>query len=128
MKIYCPKCGSGSNYNMTKPKFCQGCGKSFSGEGPSRAAKKQKDATKVETQIIPEIKKETIPENINKLEFDTIGTLQVKGSALGQLVGTSEGTAVFGGRPQSTEANLSEEEFLEQFKKEAGTSRPATDG
>ena len=128
MKIYCPKCGSGSNYSMTKPKFCQGCGKSFSGEEPSRAAEKQKDATKVGAQIIPEIKRETIPENINKLEFDTIGTLQVKGSALGQLVGTSEGTAVFEGRSQSTEANFSKEEFLEQFKKEAGTSRPATDG
>jgi hypothetical protein len=113
---------------MTKPKFCQGCGGSFSSKEAGPVAKKQKAKKKVEAQITPEIKKETIPENINKLEFDTIGTLQVKGAALGQLVGTSEGTAVFEGRARSTESNLSKEEFLEQFKKEAGTSRPATDG
>jgi len=128
MKIYCPKCGSGSNYNMTKPKFCQGCGKSFLNVESNSAVKKQKTVTKIEAQIAPKIEKETIPKNINKLEFDTVGTLQVKGSALGQLVGTSEDTAVFGDRQQSTEPNFSREEFLEQFKKEAGTSRPPTDG
>ena len=128
MKMYCPKCGLGSNYNMTKPKFCQGCGESFSGKAPVEQTKKSKVTAKAVEQALPETKQEIVPQNINKLEFDTMGTLQVKGAALGQLVGTSEGTAVFEGRVQSTESNFSKEEFLEQFKKEAGTSRPATDG
>ena len=30
MKVYCPTCGSGTNYTITKPKFCAGCGEAFS--------------------------------------------------------------------------------------------------
>ena len=128
MKMYCPKCGSGSSFNMTKPKFCQECGESFSGTASEQPIKKRKTIAKKIEQVVPEIeKKETIPENINKLEFDTIGTLQVKGSSIGQLVGTSDGAETYK-REQDPEVNLNREEFLKQFKKEAGTSRPATDG
>jgi hypothetical protein len=30
MKVYCSTCGSGTNYTMTKPKFCSSCGGAFS--------------------------------------------------------------------------------------------------
>jgi len=30
MKIFCQKCGSGSEYSAEKPKFCSACGNSFS--------------------------------------------------------------------------------------------------
>ena len=128
MKMYCPKCGSGSSFNMTTPKFCQECGESFSGTASKQPIKKRKTIAKKIEQVAPEVeKKETIPENINKLEFDTVGTLQVKGTTLGQVVGTSEGDEIYK-RGESSDVNLSKEEFLRQFKKEAGTSRPVTDG
>lgn len=128
MKMYCSKCGSGSSYNMTKPKFCQECGESFLGETPNRLEKEQRIEAKIVKKEAPENKIETIPKNINKLEFNAVGTLQVKGATLGQLVGTSEGVSITEERQQLPEAGLNREEFLEQFKKEAGTSRPATDG
>ena len=30
MKVYCPTCGSGTEYSLKKPKFCAGCGEAFS--------------------------------------------------------------------------------------------------
>ncbi len=30
MKIYCQKCGSGTEYSFNKPKFCSACASSFS--------------------------------------------------------------------------------------------------
>ena len=30
MKVYCPTCGSGTAYTMSKPKFCSSCGEAFS--------------------------------------------------------------------------------------------------
>ena len=30
MKIYCQKCGNGTEYSFDKPKFCSGCGLNFS--------------------------------------------------------------------------------------------------
>lgn len=29
MKLYCPSCGQGTEYSLTKPKFCAACGKAF---------------------------------------------------------------------------------------------------
>ena len=61
MKMYCPKCGSGSSFNMTKPKFCQECGESFSGTASKQPIKKRKTIAKKIEQVAPEVeKKETI--------------------------------------------------------------------
>lgn len=128
MKMYCPKCGSGSSYNMAKPKFCQECGESFLSAPPKQPVRNRKTVAKEIEEATPEVKeKGVVSQNINKLELDTVGTLKVKGSALGQLMGTSEDFEPYE-RGRSSDDNLSNEEFLEQFKKEAGTSRPAKDG
>ena len=76
MKMYCEKCGAATSYNMSKPKFCKECGDPFSGTiTKSRRSKKEKTISrKVDKAIKMEesIKKESIPRNINKLEFDTV--------------------------------------------------------
>ena len=65
----------------------------------------------------------TIPENINKLEFDTVGTLQVKGTTVANLAGTlSAGESIE--RPREDSPQVNKEDFLKSFKEEAGTSRP----
>tara|TARA_Y100000401_G_C8319901_1_gene224667 strand:+ start:241 stop:618 length:378 start_codon:yes stop_codon:yes gene_type:complete len=123
MKIYCQKCGSGAAYNMQKPKFCQNCGHSFSGE--VKAASPAKPIRKVQQPKIVEQDEEevTIPENINKLEFDTVGTLQVKGTTVANLAGTlSAGESIE--RPREDSPQVNKEDFLKSFKEEAGTSRP----
>ena len=123
MKIYCQKCGSGTSYNMQKPKFCQNCGYSFSGE--VKATSKPKVKLQKTELISTEEEDEdiSVPQNINKLEFDTVGTLQVKGTTVANLAGTISpdeiNQPVRGDSPQ-----INNENFLEQFKKEAGTSRP----
>ena len=55
MKMYCPKCGSGSSFNMTKPKFCQECGESFSGTASKQPIKKRKTIAKKIEQVAPEV-------------------------------------------------------------------------
>lgn len=123
MKIYCQKCGSGTAYNMQKPKFCQNCGHSFLGE--VKAASPAKPIRKVQQPKIVEQDEEevTIPENINKLEFDTVGTLQVKGTTVANLAGTlSAGESIE--RPREDSPQVNKEDFLKSFKEEAGTSRP----
>jgi len=129
--MYCEKCGAATSYNMSKPKFCQECGDPFSGTAPKRRPNKKEKATSKKTNKAEEkkepIKKESIPQNINKLEFDTVGTLQVKGAPLGQLVGTSD-DGVDSEREPSPRRKFNKEEFLKGFRKEAGTSRPKIDG
>ena len=69
MRIYCQKCGNGTEYSFDKPKFCSGCGSGFSIE-LSTASKIIKSAPRI-TQIDEEeeIATERVP-NISKLEFD----------------------------------------------------------
>ena len=127
MKLYCQKCGSGTSYNMQKPKFCQSCGASFSGEvKASKITKRKITQPKKPTfdSVVSEEEREPqVPQNINKLEFDTVGTLQVKGTTVADLAGTLSPNE----QAQTQERNLpqvSKEDFLKDFQKEAGTSRP----
>ena len=129
MKMYCTKCGAGTTYNMSKPKFCQDCGQSFSGVTEQKTVAKKKVIEK-KKPVVEELAEEEIvevPKNINKLEFDAIGTLQVKGTSIGNLVGTSDGSGFYK-RSTSNGPSQTQEEFLEDFKKEAGASRSSTNG
>ena len=126
MKLYCQKCGSGTAYNMQKPKFCQSCGSSFSAsvKKPSSVANK-KSRSKTVSPVIEDHEEEeaSIPTNINKLEFDTVGTLQVKGITVANLAGTL--TPEEAHEPIRRDlSQVDNKNFLEDFRKEAGTSRP----
>ena len=78
MKLYCPTCGSGTEYSLHKPKFCGSCGESFSSIGKASAKKVFK------TQNPPSIKQvidreedeeeEFIAPVINRLDFEMQGS------------------------------------------------------
>lgn len=118
MKLYCQKCGSGTEYSFERPKFCAGCGNSFGASIAQRPQPKQK--TVPSSRITPNEDEdeaiERVP-NISKLDFD-IDVSQRKGQKIGNLVGTKDQNA-FEDNPQSA-GQMTKQELLEQFKKEAG--------
>jgi hypothetical protein len=116
MRIYCQKCGNGTEYSFDKPKFCSGCGSSFS-IAPSVAAKVTRPTPKI-TQVDEEeeISTERVPD-ISKLDFD-IDIRSNKGSKLNSLMGTHNGQS--SEEPISRSQGLNKAEALESFKREAG--------
>jgi hypothetical protein len=116
MRIYCQKCGNGTEYSFDKPKFCSGCGSSFS-IAPSVAAKITKPTPKI-TQVDEEeeISVERVPD-ISKLDFD-IDIRANKGYKLNSLMGTHNGQSAE--EPISRAQGLNKAEALESFKREAG--------
>jgi len=141
MKMYCQKCGSGTAYNMQKPKFCQNCGSSFNNEVKARhesknyekvakktsglAQKRNTSRDNIPSPTAEDLEEEnlSVPNNINKLEFDVVGSLEVKGTTVANLAGTlspnEKSKAERGLGPK-----INKEEFLQDFQREAGTSRP----
>ena len=128
--MYCQKCGSGTAYNMEKPKFCQNCGNSFAGE--SKANKTSKVVKKTAPQRVHNAvaaastiddEDVSVPDNINKLEFDVVGSLVVKGTTVANLAGTLSPNQKTG-TERERGPRIDKEEFLQNFQKEAGTSRP----
>lgn len=123
MKIYCQKCGTGSEYSFDKPKFCSNCGSGFS-IAHSPAPKVNKPAPTKITQVTDEeeIGDERVPD-ISQLEFemDVPANKPVK---LQNLMGTSNGQGLEERFSQGQRVNKSE--AMESFKKEAGfyPSRP----
>lgn len=116
MKIYCQKCGSGTEYSFNKPKFCSGCGFSFSIVA-SAAPKIIKNTSKV-TQIDEEeeISTERVPD-ISKLDFE-IDVKPNKGSKMQNLMGTYNGES--NGSSDFQAQGFNRQEALESFKREAG--------
>lgn len=131
MKAYCKQCGTATSYNMQKPKFCHNCGTPFSKVLNVSSYKATKTKPTLPTRSDEELSDDLIdsedynlPEDINKLEFDMIGSLQVKGTTVGDLAGTLDPNTEFEPRLTPSEQNISEEKFLKDFQREAGTSRP----
>lgn len=124
MKIYCQKCGNGTEYSFDKPKFCSGCGLNFSiaSSHIPKIIKPAKSITQIEEE--EEISIERIP-NISKLEFD-IDIKSNRGAKLNNLIGTHNGES---SEPGSNRQMVDKQEVLENFKREAGyyPSRRAID-
>ena len=62
-------------------------------------------------------------QSLNKLEFDMVGSLEVKGTTVANLAGTISPNEKVN-TERGSEPQVSKEKFLENFQKEAGTSRP----
>ena len=104
-KIYCSNCGNAIQYSDIKPNFCQKCGTNL-GSG--------KTQTSAQPQI--EIIQETKPK-VNNLNWD-IEIEKPKGIKLKDL---AKGEKINIDGRQTDE--VSKEDFLKQFQKEAGTLR-----
>jgi len=107
-KIYCSSCGNPIQYADTKPNFCTKCGCNLASGKPVQ------NQVKVE----PEIEIINKP-SISSLNWD-IEIVKPKGEKLQNLAIGEKNSC-----PQrdSTQVNLSKEEFLREFQKEAGTLR-----
>lgn len=105
-KIYCSNCGNAIQYSDTKPNFCQKCGTNINSGQPQIIARQP------QIEIIQESKPK-----VNNLNWD-IEIQRPKGVKLKDL---AKGEKVnFEGRQSD---DLSKEDFLKQFQKEAGTLR-----
>jgi len=130
MKIYCKKCGGGTEYTSQKPKFCSGCGNGFGIVTPSNASVRA-PAREPVAPVPPEsrteydeVPEETFDTNITKLEFE-IEPNRRQGISMGEMMGTSEGKEPRIERQPSVPKRQSKKKFLEEFQKEAGQIRPS---
>jgi len=106
-KIYCSSCGNPIQYSDLKPNFCFKCGTNLGTGKPQIVAK-----------VEPEIEIKEVRSKINNLNWD-IEIQRPKGQKLKDL---ARGEKDNNFQPRNGE-ELSKEEFLKQFQKEAGTLR-----
>ena len=125
MKLYCTKCGGATAYTSEKPKFCSSCGTPFGGAiaaAPTRkrAEKKPLPENEYEEEDFEE-DAEFVIDNLESLDVE-IDTFREKGVKFGEALGAHSGQDVGDlNREADPLAVASEEEFVKQFKKEAGT-------
>jgi hypothetical protein len=114
MKIYCQKCGGGTEYSYSKPKFCGSCGNSFASASYSPQPVKTFVNKITQNKENEENDVEKVP-HLSNLDFD-LDIKQNKGVPIRNLAGT-QGNAFFEERIRQT---INKEDVLESFKKEAG--------
>ena len=109
--MYCPECGSGTQYSGKRPNFCHSCGHAFA------------DASALGAQSLPEeppIEEErsSISLNVTKLEVNIDVGADNKSYKLGEVMGTLDSE-------QQTEDNFvsakppTKEEILDSIRKES---------
>lgn len=121
--VYCPECGSPTEYKYDKPKFCGACGSSMNGfsakptpqkvvkaSAPLRrpAPRQEEDQDEEEYRPLPEI---------SELEFEVTGTA-ANGNKLSSLLGTRDPATI----EASTGARqpIDKKAMLDDFRREAG--------
>lgn len=127
MKSFCPHCGSLMMYAGAKPKFCSSCGNELGSFSVSY--KKKGQPTREEDEDgnpnVPTPEETNFIPNINSLQVDIQASSPQK-HTLGQVLETysnvkpNESSQDDFSHPQN---NVSSEQFLDNFKKEAGTLR-----
>ena len=128
MKIYCYQCGAGINYTSEKPNFCMKCGcalNSTKAEKPAPPpAVQEVEAELEDEQIDPEIVQ--IP-SIRALEAD-IDVSEGPKLKLGDIAGTNQSQPTADdGWVEPKGQKVSQKQFLEDFQREAGTTRKKPD-
>ena len=124
MKVYCPTCGSGTNYTMTKPQFCSSCGEGFSvvSKTPARRVFKADPQNPIAT-IQEEVEEEEFEmPNIDKLHYDIEASKQFNVVSLDKVAGTSDGVQD-DSYVRETDPTYTTESFAEDFMRDAGLSR-----
>jgi hypothetical protein len=119
MKIYCKNCGGGVKYTTDKPNFCSRCGKplssSFANEKDALDEQDNNDNQNFNFN------------NINKLEVE-IEHFQMPQQTLGNIMDSQQGELPQDNPEEFKNINIqpkqTNDEFMKEFQKEAGTSRP----
>ena len=119
MKIYCKNCGGGMKYTTDKPNFCSRCGKplSLSIASEEGALDEQNENDNQNFNF----------NNINGLEVE-IEPFQIPKQTLGNIIDSQQGASPQGNLEEFKNVNIqpkqTSNEFMKEFQKEAGTSRP----
>lgn len=124
MNIYCQACGQPNKYGSVKPKFCNNCGKSLNGGHNKPATKKQPPQKAKAEEELEEDEIVSIPD-LSKLEAE-IEAPKIRGVKLGEIAGTGDTNEDDDFIPPQGK-NVSQEEFLDQFQREAGSLRKKGD-
>lgn len=126
MRIYCQKCGQPTEYSLHggKPKFCSHCAESFGTANYHLDASIEKPILPKDTRAFLDLEEDSHYDgsNISKLEVD-IDTTREKSNTvtIGDLAGSQ--SMINPDEPRLPDPEMSSEEFLESFRKEAGTLR-----
>ena len=131
MKIYCPTCGSATEYSLSKPKFCASCGESFTSLGKA-TAKKVFNTTPVQKNT--ETRVAQIEEEEEHFEMPNISRLHVDiSSSKGYNVTSFQDLAKSNidgfedGYRRETDTSYSKESLAEDFLRDAGSSPRANE-
>ena len=124
MKLYCQQCGNGMTFASLKPKFCSQCG------SPISIYSKQKELKNKNYDFDESLDIEEDPSDLNignmtSLQVD-IEPLHIPRQSLSSIIESQpEGNTPFKRDIYETSSGpeQSSEDFMEEFKKEAGTQR-----
>ncbi len=124
MKLYCPSCGSGTEYSLNKPQFCASCGSSFTKISTASTAKKvfKPVATVQNTKIEEEEEEEYFSTNIDKLDFNIEVSSRMNHFKIEELAGSNEKNIDDGYR-REVDPSYSKDTAEQDFLREAGSSR-----
>tara|TARA_R110000744_G_scaffold141455_1_gene252857 strand:- start:1189 stop:1587 length:399 start_codon:yes stop_codon:yes gene_type:complete len=122
MKVYCPTCGSGTEYSLKKPKFCAGCGEAFSAlnKAPAKRVFKTNPQNPIAT-IQEEVEEEEFEmPDMDKLDVDirtsrSFNIVSLKNLAVGEKQQDD-------GYVREADPTYSKTSFTEDFRRDAGSS------
>lgn len=117
MKKYCTSCGKPSEFSVSdKPKFCSGCGTGFSlGESPPKEEKEETTPAREKEENV------SYSGNLSKLDVDVTPS-RPPSETLGYLI-DNPAPNTLADEPIPNAPERSREQFLESFKREAGSLR-----
>ncbi len=124
MKVYCPTCGSGTGYTMSKPKFCSSCGEAFSEFNKTPAKRVFRGVPRNSAATIQEEVEEEEYEvpNIDKLDVDIRASRGFNVTSFKDLAGSSVG-GLEDDYVREEDTTYSAESLAEDFMRDAGSSR-----
>lgn len=126
MKVYCPTCGSGTEYSLKKPKFCAGCGESFSALAKTSAKRVFRTDPKNSIATVQEEVEEEEFEmpNIDRLDVEINASKSFKVTSFKDLAGTDlDGND--DGYVREADPTYSSESLTEDFLRDAGSASRA---
>ena len=108
-KVYCSNCGNAIQYSDIKPNFCQKCGTNLNSGRTQINAMPQPKIEIIEEVVRPKVN------NLNwDIEIEKPKGIKLKDLAKGEKANFES---------RYNQEDISKEEFLKQFQKEAGTLR-----
>ncbi len=121
MKVYCRKCGGPTEYTLNKPKFCAACGQSLFTSGSKNENIPPKQKVSEHTALPTETTDDERVPDLAGLDID-IDVPRAQGYKFGDVLGSSPTEERWTNNNENI-PKQSKEDFLKQFKKEAGSIR-----